>query len=189
MPQREFQEERDFSREAIGKARRTRSDGPCFLDSQHRLLANGREGGALLSPGREAHHLAKGSAMAPRPSWNGYLKISLVSVPVTAYVGSQTGPAIRFHQLHKECHSRIRYVKTCPIHGEVSQDEIVLGYEAAKDQYVVVEPDERRSCAIRVSVPSPSTRSSGRRPSIRPSSRAARIIWSRTVRSAKSPTS
>jgi DNA end-binding protein Ku len=80
--------------------------------------------------------------MAPRPSWNGYLKISLVSVPVSAYVGSQTGPAIRFHQLHKECHSRIRYVKTCPIHGEVSQAEIVLGYESAKDQYVVVEPDE-----------------------------------------------
>ena len=80
--------------------------------------------------------------MAPRPSWNGYLKISLVSVPVSAYVASQTGPAIRFHQLHKECNSRIRYVKTCPIHGEVSQADIVLGYEYSKDQYVVVDPDE-----------------------------------------------
>lgn len=80
--------------------------------------------------------------MAPRPSWNGYLKISLVSVPVSAYVGSQSGPAIRFHQLHKDCNSRIRYVKTCPIHGEVSQADIVLGYEYAKDQYVVVDPDE-----------------------------------------------
>jgi DNA end-binding protein Ku len=80
--------------------------------------------------------------MAPRPSWNGYLKISLVSVPVSAYVGSQSGPAIRFHQLHNECHSRIRYVKTCPIHGEVSSADIVLGYEYAKDQYVVVDPEE-----------------------------------------------
>jgi DNA end-binding protein Ku len=80
--------------------------------------------------------------MASRPSWNGYLKISLVSVPVSAYVGSQSGPSIRFHQLHNECHSRIRYVKTCPIHGEVSSADIVLGYEYAKDQYVVVDPDE-----------------------------------------------
>ncbi len=59
-----------------------------------------------------------------------------------AYVGSQSGPSVRFHQLHKECNSRIRYVKTCPIHGEVSQNEIVLGHEYAKDQYVVVDPDE-----------------------------------------------
>ena len=51
-------------------------------------------------------------------------------------------PRIRFHQLHNECHSRIRYVKTCPIHGEVSSADIVLGYEYAKDQYVVVDPEE-----------------------------------------------
>lgn len=80
--------------------------------------------------------------MASRPSWNGYLKISLVSVPVSAYVGSHSGPTVRFNQLHKDCHSRIKYVKTCPIHGEVSPSEIVLGHEYAKDQYVVVEPDE-----------------------------------------------
>ena len=32
--------------------------------------------------------------------------------------------------------------KVCPIHGEVSNDEIVPGFEYAKNQYVVVEPDE-----------------------------------------------
>jgi DNA end-binding protein Ku len=46
------------------------------------------------------------------------------------------------HQLHAACHSRIRYKKMCPIHGEVANDEIVLGYEREKGKYVVVEKGE-----------------------------------------------
>ena len=40
------------------------------------------------------------------------------------------------------CNSRIKYQKVCPIHGEVSQDEIVSGYEYSKGQYVVIDPAE-----------------------------------------------
>ncbi|HEV3301440.1 MAG TPA: Ku protein, partial [Planctomycetaceae bacterium] len=84
--------------------------------------------------------------MAPRPAWKGYLRISLVTVPVQAYTGSSgstdEGSPIRFNQLHRECHSRIKYMKTCPIHGEVPNDEIVSGYEYAKGQYVEINPDE-----------------------------------------------
>ena len=32
---------------------------------------------------------------------------------------------IGFHMLHAGCHSRIRYKKVCPVHGEVANDEIV----------------------------------------------------------------
>jgi DNA end-binding protein Ku len=67
-------------------------------------------------------------------------------MPVLAYTGSSgstdEGSPIRFNQLHRECHSRIKYVKTCPIHGEVPNDEIVSGYEYAKGQYVEIDPDE-----------------------------------------------
>jgi DNA end-binding protein Ku len=84
--------------------------------------------------------------VAPRPAWKGYLRISLVTVPVQAYTGSSgstdEGSPIRFNQLHRECHSRIKYMKTCPIHGEVPNDEIVSGYEYAKGQYVEINPDE-----------------------------------------------
>jgi DNA end-binding protein Ku len=52
------------------------------------------------------------------------------------------GGEIHLNQLHSECHSRIRYRKVCPIHGEVPNNEIVSGYEYAKGQYVVVDPDE-----------------------------------------------
>jgi DNA end-binding protein Ku len=78
----------------------------------------------------------------PRSSWKGYLKLSLVSVPVKGFTANVSAAEIRLHQLHSECHSRIKYQKVCPIHGEVPKEEIVSGYEYAKGQYVVIEPDE-----------------------------------------------
>ena len=79
----------------------------------------------------------------PRSSWKGYLRLSLVSVPVQAFTASVSGGGkIHLNQLHDECHSRIRYQKVCPVHGEVSSSEIVSGYEYSKGNYVVVEPDE-----------------------------------------------
>lgn len=84
--------------------------------------------------------------MAARPSWKGHLRLSLVAVPVEAYTAAAPGKGeIHLNQLHEPCHSRIRYVKTCPVHGEVPNDEIVYGYEYAKDQYAVLEPGERET--------------------------------------------
>lgn len=81
--------------------------------------------------------------MPPRSSWKGYLRLSLVSVPVQAINAMASGGGkIHLHQLHAPCHSRIRYQKVCPIHGEVSNAEIVSGYEFAKGQYVVIDEDE-----------------------------------------------
>jgi DNA end-binding protein Ku len=81
--------------------------------------------------------------MAARSSWKGFLKLSLVSVPVKAYTAtSSSSGEIRLNQLHKECHSRINYKKTCPIHGEVPNEDIVSGYEYSKGQYVIVDADE-----------------------------------------------
>lgn len=81
--------------------------------------------------------------MAPRTSWEGYLKVSLLSIPVKAYSATVSGKGrIGFHLLHAKCNSRIKYKKVCPIHGEVPNDEIVSAFEKAKDQYVVVSKDE-----------------------------------------------
>jgi DNA end-binding protein Ku len=79
-----------------------------------------------------------------RPSWSGFLRFNLISIPVKGYnAASSSAGKIGFHLLHASCHSRIRYKKVCPIHGEVSNDEIISGYEAAKGQYVTVEKEER----------------------------------------------
>jgi DNA end-binding protein Ku len=80
--------------------------------------------------------------MAARYSWKGFLKLSLVSIPVKAYPAASSGERIALNQLHDKCHSRIKYRKVCPVHGEVAKDEIVSGYEYSKGQYVIIEPGE-----------------------------------------------
>ena len=82
----------------------------------------------------------------PRPSWKGFIRVSLVSIPVEGYTASATGESqVALNQLHEGCGERIRYKKTCPIHGEVTADEIVMGYQYERDQYALVDPAELES--------------------------------------------
>lgn len=79
-----------------------------------------------------------------RPIWSGFIRLSLVSVPVKAFTAeAPEGRDFAFHQLHKVCHGRIRYRKVCPIHGEVNNSEIVTAYEYAKGKYVELEQSEK----------------------------------------------
>lgn len=93
-------------------------------------------------------HAGGGGGGGPRSVWKGFVRFSLVSVPCRAYTaagcdrGAPGGDSVALHQLHKGCGARIKYVKTCPIHGEVTTSEIEKGYEFSKDQYVVIEPEE-----------------------------------------------
>ena len=81
--------------------------------------------------------------MAARSVWKGYIRFGLVSLPVKAYTAtSSEGGGIALNQLHKDCNSRIKYQKVCPVHGELKAGDIVSGYEFAKDQYVVIDTSE-----------------------------------------------
>lgn len=80
--------------------------------------------------------------MPARSSWKGYLKFSLVSVPIKGYSAATSAGGVAMRQLHAECHRRILYKKFCPVHGEVTKQDIVSGFEYADGQYVVVEPEE-----------------------------------------------
>src|SRR5262245_41493876 len=79
--------------------------------------------------------------MAARPYWKGHLRISLVAAPVKLYSAHEASGRPALNQLHDKCHSRIKYVKTCPKHGEVTKDEIVMGYKVG-NRYVEIEPEE-----------------------------------------------
>lgn len=82
--------------------------------------------------------------MASRTSWEGYLKLNLLSVPVKAYNAAISGGgSTGFHLIHEKCHNRIQYKKVCPVHGEVANDEIVSAYEVSKGSYVPVAAEER----------------------------------------------
>src|SRR3954466_9617858 len=77
-----------------------------------------------------------------RPSWSGSIRLSLVSVAVKGFTAQEAEASISLNQLHEECHSRIRYKKTCPVHGEVPNDEIISGYQYGPDQYAIIDTDE-----------------------------------------------
>lgn len=78
-----------------------------------------------------------------RPAWSGFLRLSLVSVPVQAFaVDKPNDGKAQFNQLHEKCNSRIKYKKVCPVHGEVRNDEIVSAYQFENGRYVVIDDDE-----------------------------------------------
>ncbi len=80
--------------------------------------------------------------MATRPTWQGYLRLSLVSCPVGLYTATSRTGEVHFNMLHKDTHNRIRMVPTDPELGPVERSDIVKGFEIEKDHYVVVTEDE-----------------------------------------------
>jgi DNA end-binding protein Ku len=78
--------------------------------------------------------------MAARPTWKGYLKISLVNIPVKVFPATDAGATISFNQLHGECQTRIQQKRWCPsCQREVANTDIVKGFEFEKGRYVVVD--------------------------------------------------
>jgi DNA end-binding protein Ku len=87
--------------------------------------------------------------VAPRPYWKGYLKLSLVSCPIALYPATSEREKISFHQLNKETGNRIRYKKVDAETGdEVSNSDIVKGYEVDKGDYIELAPEELDAVAI-----------------------------------------
>jgi DNA end-binding protein Ku len=81
--------------------------------------------------------------MAARPTWKGYLKISLVNIPVRVFPATDAAATISFNQLHNVCRSRIQQKKWCPTcEVEVAQTDLVKGYEFEKGKYVVLEEED-----------------------------------------------
>src|SRR3954464_4789647 len=81
--------------------------------------------------------------MAPRPTWKGFLKVSLVNIPVKVFPATESAGSISFNQLHGECQTRIQQKRWCPhCEREVPNSELVKGYEFEKGRYVVVTDDD-----------------------------------------------
>ena len=77
--------------------------------------------------------------MAPRASWKGYLKLSLVSCPVRLYPATSASERIAFNQLHKQTHNRINMKPVDPELGLVERSDLVRGYEYEDKQYVIID--------------------------------------------------
>lgn len=86
--------------------------------------------------------------MATRPTWQGYLRLSLVSCPVALYTATSRSGDVSFNMLHKETHNRIRMIPTDPETGPVERSDIVKGYEIEKGRYVVITDEEIKNVRL-----------------------------------------
>jgi DNA end-binding protein Ku len=81
--------------------------------------------------------------MAVRSTWKGYLKISLVNIPVRVFPATDAAATVSFNQLHRECRTRIQQKRWCPTcEVEVPSSDLVKGYEFEKGKYVVVDEED-----------------------------------------------
>src|SRR5262245_49715471 len=84
-----------------------------------------------------------GGARAGRALWSGHVTFGLVSIPVGIHAALEASERVSFRQLHKKDLAPIRYKKFCSEEDvEVSNDEIVKGYQVRKGEYAVVEKEE-----------------------------------------------
>lgn len=87
--------------------------------------------------------------MAPRPSWKGYLKLSLVSCPVALYPATTTSERVSFRTLNRKTGNRVRRQYVDEHTGDpVESDEQAKGYEVAKGEYIVLDDDELKAVQI-----------------------------------------
>ena len=80
--------------------------------------------------------------MAARPTWQGHLKLSLVTCPVALYTATSTTTHVSFHLINPETNNRIRMVPTDPETGPVERSDLVKGYEVSKDEYVLFDDED-----------------------------------------------
>jgi DNA end-binding protein Ku len=81
--------------------------------------------------------------MPARPIDSATLSFGLVSVPVQLYSSSEAKASVSFHLMHKDCSSRLKQQYVCKADGKVvERDEMVKGYEFAKNQFVTFTKDE-----------------------------------------------
>ena len=84
--------------------------------------------------------------MAARSMSTATISFGLVTVPIRLYAASESESAVSFNLLHEKCHSRLKQQYICPKDDEiVTRDQMVKGYEFAKDQYVVFSDEEIKS--------------------------------------------
>jgi DNA end-binding protein Ku len=85
--------------------------------------------------------------MSARAIASATVSFGLVTIPVKMFPATQpTGSGISFHLLHKECGTRLKQQYICPRDEQiVPRDEMVKGYEFAKDQYVIFTPEELKA--------------------------------------------
>ncbi len=86
--------------------------------------------------------------MAYRPSWQGHLKLSLVTCPVALYTATHSGGDVHFHLINPKTNNRIRMITTDPETGPIDRSDLVKGYEVSKGEYILLTDEEIKSVKL-----------------------------------------
>jgi DNA end-binding protein Ku len=91
---------------------------------------------------------AKESLMASRPSWQGHLKLSLVTCPVALYTATSSGGDVHFNLINPKTNNRIKMITTDPDTGPIERSDLVKGYEVSKGEYILLTDEEIKSVRL-----------------------------------------
>src|SRR5215213_1510326 len=87
--------------------------------------------------------------MAPRANWKGFLRLSLVTCPISLFPATSETEKISFNQINKKTGHRIKYLKVDADTGkEVSSDEIIKGYKVDTDTYIEFSKNDLENIAL-----------------------------------------
>lgn len=74
--------------------------------------------------------------------WKGSISFGLVNIPVKMFAATEDKD-VRFRNIHKECHSPIKYEQVCPsCNKKLNPDEIVRGYEYEPGRFIIIEDSD-----------------------------------------------
>ncbi|MDR3461278.1 MAG: Ku protein [Beijerinckiaceae bacterium] len=86
--------------------------------------------------------------MAYRPSWQGHLKLSLVTCPVALYTATNAAGDVHFNLINPKTNNRIKMMTTDPDTGPIERSALVKGYEISKGEYILLSDDEIKSVKL-----------------------------------------
>lgn len=87
--------------------------------------------------------------MALRPYWKGYLKLSLVTCPVSMMPATSESEKVRFHTLNRETSNRVVSQYVDSVTGKpVKDDNEAKGYARGENDYVILTDDDLDAVAL-----------------------------------------
>jgi len=86
--------------------------------------------------------------MAYRPTWQGHLKLSLVTCPVALYTAINSGGDVHFNLINPKTNNRIKMITTDPDTGPIDRSDLVKGYEVSKGEYILLSNEEINSVKL-----------------------------------------
>ena len=86
--------------------------------------------------------------MAYRPTWQGHLKLSLVTCPIALYTATNASGDVHFNLINPKTNNRIKMITTDPDTGPIDRRDLVKGYEVSKGEYILLTDEEIKSVKL-----------------------------------------